>query len=159
MPLDAQTPVAELEALVAERLTLRCTHDALLAWDIPGASRDCPDCGGSEERHPLRQPVIAYCNPLRFDLGYESCTKESEGDCQGHVTGYVFNLDPDALTDAIRAMGWSRWEFSLPAAEGDAVSIYGYVDGEWQEVAKTSIEEEIRGRHALLLATARAVED
>lgn len=57
MPLDAQTRVAELEALLAERFTVPCPtcHAPNYQGDSEdGWSSGCPDCGGSGVRHPLR---------------------------------------------------------------------------------------------------------
>ena len=73
-------------------------------------------------------------------------------DCQGR--GWVFNREPDAIPDAVKAKGWP-WETSRHTLEGIAVDIY---DG-FNTLGEVTADEGITSRyHAEVLAVARAVE-
>ncbi len=80
-------------------------------------------CAGSGVRYPLRRSC--WC------MAYVAFGPDSDhGNTPQCKDGYLFNTDPNALWEAVRAKGWrpGRFEFQQ---HGDLVTIEAYKDWQW----------------------------
>ncbi len=158
----------ELEILLAEWFTLPCINCAGMGgWGeyLPGGDSQgndptspetCPDCGGTGVRHPLQKPC-----PGKEDGNYAwyttgRCSICGTTDSVEH--GWVWNDAVDALTEAIRAKGWS-YQINGYADEeetGDIVVIYTFDSNE--TLGRVGHQEGLRGHRAMLVAGLRTPE-
>ena len=130
---------AVIQARLME-MTVPCDTCTEIRERDEGWASGCPGCQGSGLRYPLRQKC--YCNPhILFE----------DNECPG----FIFNADPDALTEFVRAKGWSGEHVFGWGEYGDCVAIYT-LDGE--ELGSVDRDDSLRGQAALQLAVYRAME-
>ena len=108
-----------------------CSHPKLLAWDVPGSERHCPDCNGSGKAPVLNLRAPCPCWEYIHDEGEDVCANCSERIwhskslddlhapdcyiCAGR--NWVPKQDEQALYQAMHDAGWSleiHWFSSEP---------------------------------------------
>lgn len=120
----------------------------------------CTDCQGSGVLYPLRRECPSEThNPCTKEFGYtvSGMSYYEQIDIPTCASGYVFNDNPDALTEAIRAKGWGvklqGW------LGGDDIVIYPDIENCLKpSIARVLLTEHICGRSAMELALMRAME-
>ncbi len=133
----ASLPVAELEAMLAERVWVECAEGLETACAKP---TDC-DCQGSGRRWLLRgecsHSVKSFCA-----LDWVGCP------------GYVYSGDYDGLRAAIEAKGWNIVIIRHIEHEGDQVTLRRNTS----MVSAVDFDEGITGLQAIQVALLRAVD-
>jgi len=159
--INATTPVADLDKMLMGFSTdCYCWHVFDENEHGTGAIRkrpnpDCPDCGGSGVRYPLRKicPGETH-NPCHEEI---KCLWSYEyRELPTCTDGYVYNDAPDALTEAVRAKGWDYKIVSFK--DGDYAMIRGCMVNGTRDRGVVIPDEELRGYDALKLAVCRAIE-
>lgn len=123
-------------------------------------SPDC-SCEGSGIRYPLRLPCPdGECQRNKGKVLWTFEGQDTQfidhAECGGST--FLFNPDPDALTDAIRAKGWKLEFIAEPECEGDHVVIRGWNGEEFSVIGVADYDEDgLRGQAAIQEAVARAV--
>ncbi len=113
---------------------------------------DCPDCGGTGKRRPLRKPCDGW-NSLE-SIVCLGCRK-TPGIWTCHGEGHIYDSTLGVLEQAIRDKGWVvRYE---TFTHGDFVVVYGHRVELWEVFGQSDIGE-AAGPEAVQLALLRAVE-
>lgn len=106
------------------------------------------DCSYTDDHFPLRLP----CPKSGSWINYPPYITHNGCDC---IDGYIFNPDPDALWDAVRAKGW---DLTMHITVGYPERIYiGNGRGLGKQIAAVKEKDKLRGQAAIQEAVARAV--
>lgn len=104
--------------------------------------------------YPLREPCKGYLlNSFGLCKADYPFSKEDWGCPCGGERGWIANTSYDSLRDAVEAKGW-EWNISTHQPAVDLVLIHkaGLLLG------RTAVEDELRGKVAILKAVLRALE-
>jgi len=169
-------PQAERRAYLAEHYMGAECDDITHSY---GDREECPVCHGSGRRYLLRREcdkcrgygtVDLDYGQASFYIGCSSCgghqspqvPNRNDVSDQDKGLGYVYDDSPNALTEAIRAKGWTHQIHSRPFWRGDSIGIFKWegdlehVRGELVELGRVEPVEGFRDTEALEIALYRA---